>query len=121
MFPVIGEPKRAMSRIPFTCLLASLLLVAAMPAVGAIAGAPDSGQAAVFFDPRSTPSQMMTYAARSGASVVRFGAAPGSLVVDLPDAEAGHALRAAGAWIIADPVVLGGCSASRPLNMEPRL
>ncbi|XBQ17532.1 MAG: hypothetical protein ABL308_06525 [Oceanicaulis sp.] len=94
-------------------MLAMVTLVAGLPAAGAVATAPETGQAAVLFNPALTDAELAAAAASSGAAIVRFGALPGSLVVDLPDARAKERLRAAGAWMIADPVVLGGCSASQ--------
>lgn len=96
--------------IPLICLISAAALSASVPLAGAITAAPQSGQAAVLFDPRLTPADLAEAAARAGVSIVRFGAAPGSLVVDMPDTGGPEALRAAGAWIVADPVILGGCS-----------
>ncbi|MFW5661661.1 MAG: hypothetical protein ACOC05_09780 [Oceanicaulis sp.] len=93
-------------------LIGALVLVAGSPVAGAVASAPVEGQAAVLFDPRLDRADVARAAALSGADIVRFGALPGSVVVDLPGVEARSALRRAGAWLVADPVILGGCSPS---------
>lgn len=100
-----------MSRTPALCLVAAFALSAATPIIGAAALAPDTGQAAVLFDPRLTRAEQAEAAARANAAIIRFGAAPGSIVVELPDTGGRAALRAAGAWIVADPIILGGCAA----------
>jgi len=96
--------------IPLICLIGAAGLSATVPLAGAVGAAPHSGQAAVLFDPRLAPADLADAVARSGASIVRFGAAPGTMVVDMPDSGGPAALRAVGAWIIADPILLGGCS-----------
>lgn len=96
------------------CLVAVITLTAATPLAGAVAAAPQSGQAAVLFDPRLSRTEQVERAARAGAAIVRFGAAPGSLVVDMAETGGLEALRDAGAWLVADPIILGGCA---PNNM----
>lgn len=97
---------------------ATLVLLIAAPAGMALASSPQSGQAAVLFNPRLQPSQMLIRAARAGVDVVRFGPAPGVLIVDMPD-DGADALRRQGAWIIADPLVLGGCAPASRATLEP--
>jgi len=92
--------------------------------VGAIADAPQSGQAAVLFNPQLSASELLERSARANVNLVRFGGVPGALIVDLPDADALSRLRAAGAWVIADPIVLGGCvlsSSASPDESTERL
>ncbi|KAA5802277.1 hypothetical protein F1654_10630 [Alkalicaulis satelles] len=96
--------------VSIICLGACLTLSAALPVTGAALGAPETGQAAVLFNPSATPSQLALAAASAGVEIVRFGGAPGTLIVHI-DQPGGHdALRRAGAWLIADPVILGGCA-----------
>lgn len=93
---------------------ATFAVIAATPALMALSSAPQSGQAAVLFDPSLDRSAVMLQVAASGADLVRFGGAPGVVVVDLPT-DGPAALRRAGAWLVLDPVVLGGCSAPASL------
>lgn len=103
---------------PLICLVAAASLSAALPLAGAVAVAPETGQAAVLFDPRLTRADLARAAAGAGAGIVRFGAAPGSLIVSLPESGGPQALRAAGAWLIADPVLLGGCAPKTEFSTE---
>ena len=103
---------------PLVCLVAATSLSAALPLAGAVAIAPETGQAAALFDPRLTHADLTRAAARAGASIVRFGAAPGSVIVSLPESGGPAALRAAGAWLIADPVILGGCAPQIEFSTE---
>lgn len=84
----------------------------------AIVSAPPSGQAAVMFDPRLDRQAMLQAVAEADVTLVRFGSLPGTVVVDVPEAGMTQLIQA-GAWIIADPILLGGCqtdssSISRP-------
>ncbi|MCC5996346.1 MAG: hypothetical protein JJU18_08270 [Oceanicaulis sp.] len=92
------------------CLTACIALAAALPVAGAVLGAPETGQAAVVFNPSAAPSDLALAAASAGVDIVRFGAAPGTLIVHIADPGGHDALRRAGAWLIADPVILGGCA-----------
>lgn len=103
---------------PLVCLITAASLSAALPLAGAIAVSPESGQAAVLFDPRLTRADLAQVAARAGTAIVRFGAAPGSMIVSLPESGGPQALRAAGAWLIADPVILGGCAPRTQFSAE---
>jgi len=87
----------------------TLALIAAAPSVMALSSAPQSGQAAVVFNPSLERRDVMLRLANSGADLVRFGAAPGVVVIDLPE-EGPAAMRSAGAWLVLDPVMLGGCA-----------
>lgn len=51
-------------------------------------------------------------AAASGGMPVRFGATDFVVVVMPETDDAAHLLRQAGAWLLLDPKMLGGCSAS---------
>lgn len=98
-------------------LVATLTLIFAAPAGMALVSAPQTGQAAVLFDPRLEPAELMSRIAEADARIVRFGAAPGLAVVDMSDAGAA-ALRRAGAWLITDPILLGGCTASPAQDID---
>lgn len=98
------------SVIPALSLGACLALSAGLPVAGAVLAAPETGQAAVAFAPNASPSDLARAAARAGVDIVRFGGAPGTLIVQLDHPARRAALREAGAWLIADPVILGGCA-----------
>jgi len=100
------------SRLPQICLGLMVALITTVPVTGAIMDAPDRGQAAVLLDPRLSRTEQLQRVAEADAELVRFGAAPGTLIVNMTDISSPEALRAAGAWIIADPIILGGCSVS---------
>ena len=89
-------------------------VITATPALMALSSAPQSGQAAVLFAPSLDRSAVMLQVAASGAELVRFGGVPGVVVVEMPE-DGAAALRRAGAWLVLDPVVLGGCSAPASL------
>jgi len=93
---------------PFLCLIGVFALIGLAPLALAISAAPPSGQTAVLFDPRLDRREVLQAVAASDATLVRFGALPGSAVVDTDE---GGRLRlsAAGAWLLADPILLGGC------------
>ena len=93
------------------------VLALATPVIGAVAGAPRTGQVAVFFDPRDTSAELMTRIAQTDARLVRLGGLPGTVIVDMSDADRHAALRAVGALLIADPIVLGGCSISQQKDL----
>ncbi len=96
-------------RLPQVCLVLAVALVSAVPLAGALASAPESGQAAIFLNPASSKTEQLQIIARTDARLVRFGALNGVVIVDLPDIQTRAALRQAGAWLIADPLILGGC------------
>jgi hypothetical protein len=99
-------------RLPQFCLGLMVALITTVPVTGALLDAPDQGQAAILLDPRLSRSEQLLRIADAGAELVRFGAAPGALIVNITETSSPEALRAAGAWIIADPIILGGCSVS---------
>lgn len=91
-------------------------ILAAPPAI-ALTAVPQSGQAAVLFNPGLQNHEILTNLSRSGAHLVRFGGAPGVVVVDLPE-DGPAALRRSGAWLVLDPLILGGCSRAASPVME---
>ncbi len=106
-------PRAPAGLTPLACLAACLTLSAGLPAAGAVLAPPASGQAAVLFAPQTTPTELARAAARAGVDIVRFGGAPGTIIVNLETPASRAALREAGAWLIADPVILGGCARTR--------
>jgi hypothetical protein len=112
--------RRTQARLtPGLCLTACLALSAGLPVAGAVLAAPETGQAAVLFAPQATPSDLARAAARAGVDIVRFGGAPGTLIVNIDRPDSRAALREAGAWLIADPVILGGCARTRVEDPRP--
>lgn len=107
------HPARPARLIPAAALAACLTLSAGLPVAGAVLAAPETGQAAVVFAPHTTPTELTRAAARAGVDIVRFGGAPGTLIVNIDHRDSRAALREAGAWLIADPVILGGCARTR--------
>ncbi|MGJ3232511.1 MAG: hypothetical protein ACFE0P_11995 [Oceanicaulis sp.] len=97
-----------MSGLKRICALGAL--TAGLPVFGALAAPPQTGQAAVLFDPRLTRAEMTLSAASAGVDIVRFGALPGSMIIEFTPGAGPAELHAAGAWLVADPVILGGCT-----------
>ncbi len=114
--PGLLEPGCAVSSsISTFCLVGAFALIGVSPVAMAVASAPTVGQAAVVFDPRLDRSDLLLAVADAEASLVRFGALPGTVIVDMPEGGMTR-LTAAGAWIIADPILLGGCQPGLSLN-----
>ena len=95
---------------PQICLGLMVALITSAPFTGSIASAPEQGQAAVLLNPSLSRADQLRRISDAGAELVRFGAVPGAVIVNMTPASGPAELRAAGAWIIADPVILGGCS-----------
>lgn len=110
---ITPAPEKSARLTPVLSLAACLVLSAGLPVAGAVLAAPETGQAAVLFAPQTSPSDLARAAARAGVDIVRFGGAPGTLIVHLDHPASRDALREAGAWLIADPVILGGCARTR--------
>lgn len=96
------------SRLPMLCLVGAFALIGVAPVTMAIGDAPKTGQAAVLFNPGLDRAAVMRAVSQADVSLVRFGALPGSVVVELGEDSAAR-LNASGAWVIADPIILGGC------------
>ena len=88
-------------------------LVSSVPVAGALSDAPEIGQAAILLNPASSRAEQVERIARTDARIVRFGALNGVVIVDMPDTQTRRALRQAGAWLVADPLILGGCLNTR--------
>lgn len=100
-------------------MIGAFSLIAGSPVLMAVTAAPSNGQAAVMFDPRLDRADLMRAVADADASLVRFGGLPGTVIVDMSDGGAAR-LAASGAWIIADPIMLGGCQSETSLNTLSR-
>lgn len=106
----MARPVTSRPLIPALCLIACLALAAGLPVAGGVLAAPATGQAAVLFAPGLSAADLTRAAARAGVDIVRFGGAPGALIVNLDHRDRHADLRAAGAWLIADPAILGACA-----------
>jgi len=94
-----------LSKLALSAVLAGM---AAFPLAAVAATPPAGDQAAAVFPPGWSHARILEAAAAADARLVRFSAVPGVAVLEIKPA--GHsALRAAGAWIIADPALAGGC------------
>lgn len=92
-------------------LIACVAIIGGVPVLGGLMAPPQSGQAAVVFDPRLDDTDLALAAVQAGAQLVRYGNTPGLVVVELPQ-DGPQALREVGAWLILDPIIVGGCTAS---------
>jgi hypothetical protein len=103
----ISAPRRPGAPLRIAALAAALLV-----APLATLAVPRSGTVAVVGAPGANAGGMAALVARAGGSIVR----PGGLanVIVAVSAEPGFAgrLYGAGAWLVLDPVVLGGCLTS---------
>ncbi len=99
------------SLLPAACLLAVSLIV-----VGSLRLHPpaDATQVAVLFPFGTGLGEAIDRLERVDARVVRTGWRDLLVVAELADGTPPGRLRAVGAWLVADPVVLGGCFVSVP-------
>lgn len=102
-----------MHLIPKATLVAAFMTTTLWPVAGAVMDAPRTGQIAVAFAPGTPHSQMLDAVAQADARLVRFAKLPGTAVLDVTAERSIAVLRAHGVWVVADPIVLGGCSAPR--------
>ena len=70
---------------------------------------PETGAAAVQFPPDYGLAEASAVAARVDGVVVGDGGLPGMFVIWTPPGVSPSALYGHGAWVVADPVVVGGC------------
>lgn len=94
----------------FVCFMGVFMLAGFTPVAGAALSAPAAGQTAAFFAPGAAPGEVARAVWAANGRIVRFGALPGSVIVDLPEGGAA-ALKRAGAWLVAAPMIEGGCAA----------
>jgi hypothetical protein len=87
------------------------LLVGSTAAVASVGLAPrdPANGVAVIFPPWTTADSTFTHAVEAGGRFVRFGGLPFIAVVTPDDAGYADRIRAAGAWMIADPQALAAC------------
>jgi hypothetical protein len=64
---------------------------------------------AAIFPPWWQADRTFVAAASAGGAVVRAGAWPNILVVTAEDGDLPRRLREAGAWLLVNPIALGGC------------
>lgn len=89
-----------------------LMLIALLPlgvAAAAVTAPPAQGPVAGVFPPWWSGARAVVAAGAAGP-VVRFGSVPFIVIVAAADRAR---LRAAGAWLLLDPRVVGGCGGAR--------
>ncbi|TGY89176.1 hypothetical protein E5163_08630 [Marinicauda algicola] len=101
--------------VPALCLSLALVTLTGVPAVGALTSAPREGQAAIVFPPGWARGEVARATAEAGTALVRFGSLPNIAIVDLGRDDTAR-LREAGALLVLDPLILGGCLAGGPLS-----
>lgn len=103
----INTPGRLATWAPCVALAVGSMLTAGASSLNP----PPGGPIAALYPPWWSASQSLL-AAAAGGTPVRFGATGFVVVVvpETPDAE--RLLRQAGAWLLLDPKVLGGCFAA---------
>lgn len=106
------QPSLAM-KIPGLCLVLAMTTLASVPAAGAVMSAPGEGQAAVLFPPGWDHGRVAIATAEAGTGLVRFGSLGNIAIVDLEPGDTPR-LRLAGAVLVLDPLILGGCLAGEP-------
>lgn len=102
-------------KLPSLCLSLALLTLAGVPAAGAVMSAPREGQAAIVFPPGWAHDAVVRATGEAGTSLIRFGSLPNIAIVDLQPEDAVR-LRAAGAILVLDPLILGGCLAGETVS-----
>ena len=111
------RPVNHLKSISVICLICVGLLAVTTPIIGAVSAAPKTGQVAVFYDPRVSQADILGSLQSSDMRLVRFGGLPGSAIIEMSTPDQRSLLKKAGALIFADPIVLGGCTASQTLGM----
>ncbi|MEO1040187.1 MAG: hypothetical protein AAFX09_11630 [Pseudomonadota bacterium] len=111
---VKSVPTRSTStRFPLVLLSLIALLVGGFPVLAASWRAASTDQIAVVWPAGWSRAEQMRATARADARIVRFGGAPGVMVVE---AEAFPELRAAGALFFLDPQAVGACALGADRN-----
>lgn len=107
-----ASPGPAVWLYPLTIALGSLL------AAFAIASRPaDQGPVAAIFPPWWSGLQSVSAAAQAGP-VIRFGLLP-NIVIVMTERGGATVLRRAGAWVVIDPLALGGCGGPVAASVPP--
>jgi hypothetical protein len=96
---------RPSTLVPFALLLASVLLTACL----ALKPMPDKPVAALF-PPWWSAARVMASAAGTNGAIVRFGGFQTVLILAAGGPDLTDRLRRAGAWLVVDPGILGGCA-----------
>jgi hypothetical protein len=95
----------------FDAMLIGIAAIISIVAVAALVLAPkqDSEGVAVVFAPWIGAPEALVRAVEPGGRFVRFGAFDFIAIVAPSRADYGERVRAAGAWLIADPATLAAC------------
>ena len=93
-------------------IIAAALAAASVVAVAALQGVPrDGAQVAAIFSPWMRSDRVMARVAQADALLVRRGLLDSIVVVQSDEPGLIRRLYAAGAWLVIDPTVFGGCLA----------
>lgn len=84
------------------------LIVISVPAAGALMTPAPGGQVAVLYPPGWSQARILTETARGQARIVRFGSIANIAILE-PGPGGAKVLRAGGALLVFDPLILGGC------------
>jgi hypothetical protein len=95
-------------------IIALGLAAASVLAVGALQSVPrDGAQVAAIFSPWSDSADVMARVAQADGLMVRRGLIDSIVVVQSSEPGLIGRLYAAGAWLVIDPTIFGGCLAGR--------
>ena len=89
---------------PVTTALAGFVAVAALAL-----SPPAAGPVAALFAPWLSGDEVLHRVAAADAAIVRWGALDSVVVVGSERPDLSNRLRAAGAWLVVDPVAIAGC------------
>jgi hypothetical protein len=96
-------------------LLAGLMVIS-VPVAGALLTPAPDGQVAALYPPGWSQARILTETARGEARIVRFGSISNIAILE-PGPGGAKALRAGGALLVFDPLILGGClTGTRPIG-----
>jgi hypothetical protein len=105
------ETPRAIDWLP-----GALLLIVTVAMAGGLVLQPDADRPALaWFSPLLSADQAVQAAASAGARIIGHGRLPTSLVVQPDETDGLARLRAAGAWLVVNARIAGGCG----LRLEP--
>lgn len=102
---VLPSPRPCLSRIVGAMLLPLIATAPLGVALAASLAPPLAGPVAALFPPWWDAAATLAAAGRAGAAI-RFGAFSFVVIVASADRDG---LRAAGAWLLLDPIAIGGC------------
>jgi len=99
---------------------AAALLLASTVGLGALALTPSSDNtAAVFTRPGTDFADVVAVIDAAGGAIVRNGGFANVVIAASPSPDFHKRLYAAGAWLVANPLILGGCTPSPPSVAAP--